>query len=114
MSDFKKNILKAGFLVTASLLATGCSDDNKTGSPSSPNTQPPAAGSSTGTTASLVATFTPDLAGAEQKLKGSGLGIVALGSVDTYGTGYNVFQHVQPVESPLGLSSGAPTPSGAV
>lgn len=107
MSDFK-NVLKAGFLVTASLLATGCGDDNKDNANSNNNDSnnngssngdgADNSGGSTGATPSTVPTFTLNLKDVVKKLK-EGTGKFLLhslpklepGAKDGYGVDFDVF-----------------------
>jgi hypothetical protein len=113
MSDLK-NVLKAGFLVTASLLATGCGDDNKTTTPTTP-----APGGNTGggsTVQSVISGFTPKIGDAMLKLRAgtNALQGVELPAMPTtgYGAAYDVLKNLQQVTG--AASSGAATVSKAV
>lgn len=111
MSDLKK-VLKAGFLITASFFATGCSSDNADGSTTTPK-KPDGGGTggNGGTTAtkSAVLTATPNLAMAVDSLMKVGYSAVDLGSVADYGKDYDVFKKLQThgaESAPLALSAG--------
>ena len=107
MSDFK-NVLKAGFLVTASLLATGCGDDNKDkANPNNNGTNNNGtnngdgkdnSGDSTVTSSSTVRRFTLDLVDVGKKLYGGTvpyqlhtLPELPAGSKDGYGADFDIF-----------------------
>lgn len=116
MSDFK-NVLKAGFLVTASLLATGCGDDNKDNANSNNNGSNNGGsdnkgGSNNETVSSLstVPTFTLNLTDVAQKLQ-SGAGSYtfehlpkpATGAKDGLGADYDVFANLTTEAPKLGI-----------
>lgn len=111
MSDFK-NVLKAGFLVTASLLATGCGDDNKTTTPTTPTT--PGGNTGGSPVQSVISTFTPNVGKAMQTLRSSlpGTELPAMPAAG-YGAAYDVFKNLKPVTG-ASLSSGAATVSDTV
>lgn len=111
MSDFK-NVLKAGFLVTASLLATGCSDDNKSDTGSTPSPAPGGGGASSGKPEYL--THAPNIGVALTALTNpatGGLTQQTLAKASGFGT-VDVFATVATAgaATPLALSSGAAAP----
>lgn len=116
MSDFK-NVLKAGFLVTASFLATGCSDDNADNTSSStPSPAPGGGGSSSGTTEYL--THAPNIGTALSVLTNpatGGLTQQTLAKTSGFGS-VDVFTTIATAGAPsaLALSSSAATPKSKV
>ncbi|MCP5322691.1 MAG: hypothetical protein H6492_01610 [Candidatus Paracaedibacteraceae bacterium] len=115
MSDFK-NVLKAGFLVTTSLLATGCSDDNKSDTDSTPIKTPLGDGSSSGKPEYL--TQAPDIANVLTVLTNPATGgLIKQELLKTSGFGaVDVFATVANAGAPssLALSSGAAAPKSKV
>lgn len=113
MSDLK-NVLKAGFLVTASLLATGCGDDNNDGG-TTPNPNPNPSPSDT-VQKSILSTFSPDVGNAVKKLKEvGGLGVVEVEvPAAGYGTDFDVFAKAKFSAPATALSSGATASAAAL
>jgi|GEM_PF-2750940 len=105
MSDLK-NVLKAGFLVTASLLATGCGDDNKTTTPTTPTTP----GGNTGggsTVQSVISGFTPKIGVAINSLQAGGLSKFSLPANTVLTANFDVFKALKNETAGSALSSGA-------
>lgn len=124
MSDFK-NVLKAGFLVTASLLATGCGDDNKDKANSNSNNNgtnnngtpngdgKDNSGSSTVTSPSAVRTFTLNVGDVLNKLRSSTKYEVSSypdrveGAKDGLGEDYDILANLSTKAQKLGVDSPA-------
>ena len=102
-----KNVLKAGFLVTASFLATGCGSDNDKKTTPAPAPAPGPGGGSTPSAPASVATVAPNIGTVISRLKDTGIPLATVSNAALPAKGdYDVFQNVQLAQTAPALSTG--------